>query len=210
MKKSAILLIVLGLSLLSCERKAEVTRNPAEDPIVEMSQYNDIVYNNKDLLFEWAYFKKCAQTEKTRALDLNEKENYKKLKAKLLPSAIQFASDLGITKSDIEDMTEVKINSKEEMESALVGLMLFSSMIDRSLISGPQTKGGSLKDCFLEATGIATGVAIVGSLTKGTMTKKAIKAVLKVVIKAGTRSVSGVGLALLAAEIAWCMLRNND
>ena len=38
MKKSAILLIVLGLSLLSCERKAEVTRNPAEDSIVEMSQ----------------------------------------------------------------------------------------------------------------------------------------------------------------------------
>lgn len=208
MRKSAIILVVLGLSLLSCERKAEVTRNPAEDHVVEMLQYNDIVYGNKDLLFEWAYSEKCAQTEKTRAMDLNKRENYKKLKANLLPSATQFASDLGITKSDIEDMTEVKINSKEEMEGALVGLMLFASMIDRSLIGTAQTKGGSLTDCFLEATGIATGVAIVGSLAKGTMTKKAVKTVLKLAIKAGTRSLSGIGLALLAAEIAWCMYRS--
>ena len=148
MRKYAIFFVVLGLSLLGCEHKAEVTRTTAEDPVVVMSQYNDIVYNNKDLLFEWAYSKKCAQTEKTRALDLNEKENYKKLKAKLLPSAIQFASDLGITKSDIDDMTEVKINSKDEMEGALVGLMLFASMIDRSLIDSTQTKGGSFADCF--------------------------------------------------------------
>ena len=201
-----VLLVVLGMAMSSCNRSVDVKKDESVvEPVVEMSQYNDIVYKNKDLLFEWAYSKQSAMAEQTRASDLEERDNFKKLKNKLLPSAVRFVSDLNISKFDIEEMTGEKINSKEELEDAFVGLMLFASMVDRSIIDDPQTKGGSFVDCFLEATNISGGIVLIGALTRGTMTKKAIKAVLKMVVKTGVRGLCGVGLALIAAEIAWCM-----
>ena len=64
---------------------------------------------------------------------------------------------------------------------------------------------GSFKDCFIEATGIGAGVALVAGLSKGVVSKAVVKATLKLVAKVGTRTLSGAGLALMAAEIAWCM-----
>lgn len=206
MKKIALLLVVLGMAMSSCNRSVDVKKDESVvEPVVEMSQYNDIVYKNKDLLFEWAYSKQSAMAEKTRASDVEERNNFKKLKNKLLPSAVRFVSDLNISKFDIEEMTGEKINSKEELEDAFVGLMLFASMVDRSIVNDPQTKGESFLHCLGEAFGITAGIEVVSGLVKGTMTKKAIKVVVKILAKAGTRSLSGVGLALIAAEIAWCM-----
>ena len=78
---------------------------------------------------------------------------------------------------------------------------------DCSIIDGGSktTRGGSFKDWFLEATGIAAGAAIVGGLAKGTVSKAVVRASLRMVAKVGTRTLSGVGLALMAAEITWCM-----
>lgn len=42
-------------------------------------------------------------------------------------------------------------------------------------------------------------------LSKGVVSKAVVKATLKLVAKVGTRTLSGAGLALMAAEIAWCM-----
>ena len=56
-----------------------------------------------------------------------------------------------------------------------------------------------------EATGIGAGVALVAGLSKGVVSKAVVKATLKLVAKVGTRTLSGAGLALMAAEIAWCM-----
>lgn len=61
------------------------------------------------------------------------------------------------------------------------------------------------KDCFLEATGIAAGAAIIGGLGKNVMTKSALKSTIKLAAKVGGRTLSGIGLALIAAEVAWCM-----
>ncbi len=137
---------------------------------------------------------------------MEESEYFAKLKNNLLPSAFQFASDLNITKEDLESMTGVKIYDIEEYEKALVGLMLFVTTADCSIIDDEsQNRGGSFKDCFLEATGIAAGAAIIGGLSKGTVSKAVVRSTLKMVAKLGTRTLCGAGLALLAAEIAWCM-----
>ena len=104
-------------------------------------------------------------------------------------------------------MIGVKIYNNEEYENTLVGLMLFVTTTDCSIIDGGSktTRGGFFKDCFLEATGIAAGAAIVGGLAKGTVSKAVVRASLRMVAKVGTRTLSGVGLALMAAEITWCM-----
>ncbi len=128
------------------------------------------------------------------------------IEKQLTAICFQFASDLNITKEDLESMTGVKIYDIEEYEKALVGLMLFVTTADCSIIDDEsQNRGGSFKDCFLEATGIAAGAAIIGGLSKGTVSKAVVRSTLKMVAKLGTRTLCGAGLALLAAEIAWCM-----
>lgn len=147
-----------------------------------------------------------CRRKNTRSLDSEVESRYRELKDKLLPSAIQFAESLNLSLEDVESMTGVEINNNEELEDTFVGLMLFATMTDFSLANdGPQTKGKSFMECFTEATSIAAGAAVVGGLVKGTMSKEAIKAAVKIVAKVGTRTLSGVGLALIAAEIAWCM-----
>ena len=69
----------------------------------------------------------------------------------------------------------------------------------------PRPEEALFKDCFIEATGIGAGVALVAGLSKGVVSKAVVKATLKLVAKVGTRTLSGAGLALMAAEIAWCM-----
>ena len=60
--------------------------------------------------------------------------------------------------------------------------------------------------CISEATGIAGGVSLVGAMAAGTMTKKQLLKVLGMIGgKTALRVSCGVGLALIAAEIAWCM-----
>lgn len=122
-----------------------------------------------------------------------------------LPQAFKFCSDLGLTKGDIEAMTGTSIQTQREYEEALIGIMLFSTIANRSLKYDTQIRGGSFKDCFLEATGIAAGVAIVTGLAKGVVSKAVVTATLKLAARVGGRTLNGIGLALLTAEITYCM-----
>lgn len=105
---------------------------------------------NRELLSNWAYAKQNAQEESTRSANIEESEYFDKLKVNLLPSAYRFASDLNITKEDLESMTGVKIHNNEEYENTLMGLMLFVTTIDCSIIDNEsQTTGGrSFKDLW--------------------------------------------------------------
>lgn len=211
MKKLSLKLILIvislsGLIITGCSNNNDPIKVVDESKTINLLKYEKIVYNNRELLSDWAYAKQEAQERVTRATFIKEAEYFKKLKNNLLPSAYQFASELNITKDDLESMTGVNIHSSEEYENTLVGLMLFITTMDCSRIDDkPQTRGGSFVECFSEATGIAAGVAIVGNLAKRTVSKAVVRAALKMVAKVGTRTLSGVGLALIAAEITYCM-----
>ena len=56
-----------------------------------------------------------AQEEGTRAASMEEAECFEALKQNLLPSATQFASELNITKEDLESMTGVGIHDNERI-----------------------------------------------------------------------------------------------
>lgn len=203
--------ILLTLSLIclimaGCSNSNEPIEFEDETQTIDLAEYEEVVYKNRELLSDWAYAMQDAQEEGTRAASMEEAECFEALKQNLLPSATQFASELNITKEDLESMTGVGIHDNEEFENALVGLMLFVTTTDCSIIDDEtQTRGGSFKDCFIEATGIGAGVALVAGLSKGVVSKAVVKATLKLVAKVGTRTLSGAGLALMAAEIAWCM-----
>ena len=198
--------IVFSLNLVSCSNESEVDSSSADNKIIKLAPYEKIVYENKDALFDWAYAVLEHEENASRASECQVEECYAELKNELLPSAIDFASDLEITKEDFELMTGVSITNEDEYEEALVGLMLFVTVADCSMtVENSVSRGGTFGDCFIEATGIAAGVAIVGHLTKGAVTKALVNAIVKLVAKVGLRTLNGVGLALIAAEIAWCM-----
>ena len=72
--------------------------------------------------------------------------------------------------------------------------MLFVTTTDCSIIDDEtQTRGGSFKDCFIEATGIGAGVALVAGLSKGVVSKAVVKATLKLVEKR-KRRIGGGGV----------------
>lgn len=206
MKRTVFLLSLICLFIVGCSNHETSLEAIEEAKEINMASYEQIVDNNKDLIADWIWAKKDAIEEGTRAANIEEDNYFKELKSNLLPSATKFASELNITKEEIESMTGSNISNMQEYEEALIGLMLFATATEQSIIDDEtHTRGGSLKDCFMEATGIAAGIAIFGTLTKGTMTKAAIKATLKLVAKVGVKNINGVGLILLAGEIIWCM-----
>ena len=65
---------------------------------------------------------------------------------------------------------------------------------------------GDFRDCFEEATGIAAGVALIGALTSATIDKSLVKKLVKEAVKKiGGRALGGIGLAMVVADIAYCM-----
>lgn len=206
MKKLLLLLSLLSLITTGCSDNNESIETIEDNCSIEIRDYQNVVYENRELLSNWAYAKQDVIEEGTRAAEIEEAQYFMELKSKILPSAQQFVTDLNITKDEIELMTGEQISNSEEYENALVGLMLFVTTTNSAIEEDvDQTRGGSFKDCFIEATGIGAGVALIAGLSKGTVSKAIVKATLKLVVKAGTRTLNGIGLALLAAEITWCM-----
>ncbi len=204
--KIASIMSLICLIMTGCSNNNEPINAVDESQTINLAEYEKVVYNNRELLSDWAYAKQDAQNKVTKATSLKESEYFEKLKDNVLPSASRFASELNITKEDLESMMGIKIHDNEEYENTLVGLMLFITTMDCSRIDDePQTRGGSFTKCFSEATGIAAGAAIIGHLAKGVVSKAVVRATLKLVAKVGTRTLSGVGLALIAAEITYYM-----
>lgn len=208
--KKLFLYVCLSLSLFACNNELtelEQTQS-TDDPVVAMDKYNAAVLANKETLKHWASEVEdlLSDCPESRAVEIQECQSYIALKAELLPVAEEFTEDLGISISDIEEATGETISTREDLEDAILGILLFASMQDVCLVDvEPISRGKSFVDCFVEATGIAAGAVAITSMVKGTMTKTAIKATLKVVARVGCRTLNGIGLGLLAAEIAWCM-----
>lgn len=199
------LLLLLPLSFSSCSKNEDVIEVPSStSSSVDISIYKEIVIENVNLLTEWALEKKGVQDGMLRSSKV-EHEKFQKLQEKLLPSAIKFSEELGLSVADMESVFGVKFHTRKDYEEAALGIMLFTTLTNEYL-NLQKLRGGSLKDCFIEATGIAAGAALVGGLASGTIGKEAIKlATTKILTKVGVRAISGIGLALLVAEIAWCM-----
>jgi hypothetical protein len=125
--------------------------------------------------------------------------------------SLELLSDYGFNDTDYEEVFGSSNKEELKKEIASAGLMLYrlQTLTSNSEAKNLFAKGGTpdAVNCFLEATGIAAGVALVGALTAqagGKAVKKAFKVALK---KVGSRLAGGIGLFLMAAEFTWCMTR---
>jgi hypothetical protein len=114
------------------------------------------------------------------------------------------------SKEDITEMIGKKYDNN--IKTAALGLMFYELTINKEVNS----KNYAAKhmnpaiDCFMEATGIAAGIALVGALA-GQAGGKALRiAFMRAVKKIGVRVVSGIGLALMAGEFVYCMVTSDN
>ena len=114
MKRIALIMSLICLIITGCSNNNASNNVVDETKTINLANYEKVVYNNRELLSNWAYAKQDAQEKNTRAANIAESKYFDKLKVNLLPSAFQFASDLNITKEDLESMTGVKIYNNEE------------------------------------------------------------------------------------------------
>ena len=196
-------IIIAFLLFVSCNNEElNYFGSPQKEKQITMDMYDSIVISQRELIADF-----CIESQDhnyTRSL--SENKSYVSLKQNLLPTAEKFIDDIGITNEDMNDIFGESIKTCTDKEDAVVALLMFSTVLDYSYAQECSiTRGGSFKDCFLEATGIAAGTAIVGGLAKGMMTKATVRAALKMVARIGGRTLNGASLALLAGEIAWCM-----
>ena len=113
-----------------------------------------------------------AQEEGTRAASMEEAECFEALKQNLLPSATQFASELNITKEDLGVNDGGGGCGREKRKKPPCGWGFFvTHKVFSKKEEETQTRGGSFKDCFIEATGIGAGVALVAGLSKASFQK---------------------------------------
>lgn len=201
---------VLYSSLLLVASLASCTSSPSEDiaivatqdAAVELSRYKDAVFQQRGLLADWAVDMKEARMFSRAVTADNQK--FQELKTNLLPQAYQFASELSLTQADVEEMLGVQLKTQQEYEEALVGVMLFTTMANFNY-NLRQSRGGTFLNCLGEVVGIAEGAALVTALGRKAVTKATLKAALKLAARVGGRTIAGVGLALMAAEMAYCM-----
>lgn len=195
------MLSAVGFS--SCKNDDVVESPKTDDPQVSMEEYESKVFGFSEQIINF-----CVETKKsdltTRAA--LENQSYQDLKKNLLPTANQFVKELGLSSQELESILGHQILTQNEQEDALVGILLFAVATNSSNIHNEGTRASAV-ECFQEATGIAAGVAIVGGLAKGVISKKILMATIELAAKVGGRTLSGIGLALIAGEMIWCMSR---
>lgn len=200
--KLFICFLIFTCLLSSCNSNMEHDAEKVET-LVNMNEFTEKVLQNKILIDE--FYIEMQDNPKTRCIDLPAYENLKK---ELLPTAQKFIMDIEISNSDIYEMLGDSVDLAKEKEDILVGILMYACVLDFGN-SMSITRGGTILECLQEATGIADAAFLIGTLSAGTMSKAQIKAAIKLAAKAGgklaLRSAAGVGLVLLAAEVAYCM-----
>lgn len=207
-----VLLLVLSFTLPSCQDdvvdRLVVPTDSSSNTLSKSFLKMDVSVNaQKDLLAELL----SVGTLRSLSEGVPEEDQIQvmsELTDLLIQPATELLGILSFTDDELVDLFG-KRSIAEITDADIVGLALFSYSYGVAFgVDGiPALRSSSVTDCFLEATSIAAGVGIMGELAKGTLSKAAVKQAIKMAAKLGGRTLSGIGLALTAAEFTWCMLR---
>lgn len=189
---------VLTTAFIACSSNEEVSETVEATKVTSMKNFNQKVKDNKILLDDLVIASQMNSRSETADAFAPIKETFS-LDAK------DFSKQLDITSADLEELFGENL-TEEQIEQGQIGLMLFAVMLDECNPNGAMaSRGGSFQECLGQAMGFAEAAAVIGGLTKMTMSKQTLKLAVKLAAKVGGRTIGGIGLALIAGEIAYCM-----
>lgn len=185
-------------------RATETSSPPEEDPITSMDPIDNIKESAKQLLNDLKF-----TTEDINEMTAGEKSHIEDLTNEELQGLALFAYSIDkyIHSNSFSSFCNV---GKEYMPTAIY----FQENIEHQFSTRSITSQ-DVVDCFMEATGVAAGIAIVSGLTTGMMGRKVTRTLIKFILtKIGIRTISGIGLFLIAAEMSYCLytasVQNNN
>lgn len=226
-KSSLVSILALMFLFASCDQGAITSSNEKNDqvePEVALinlgNSFNEIepMFQN---LTETVRLNRGENSKQIRkSLSNNQIGDVNKMLNHLSNPALTFFNSLGFTDNDYKEAFGSADKSEIGKKAAGYALLILKlracaeknpAPLNKSLnygtMSGAEEDTPKVVTCALEATGLAAGATIIGGLAYGTLGKNGKKAVLKAVAKIGGRTLSGIGLALVAAEFTWCMAR---
>lgn len=163
-------------------------------------------------------WKNVSETLQREKESLNEERAYEILKPAIGHSLTKLRS-YGFTDKDFAELLNISENEARLLDSINIynvsrGIQLDIATAGHQLFLLEEVSNNAnstieqIKDCFLEATGIAAGVAIINLLAEQALTNTLVIQAIKAAVKAiGPRTLGFVGLGLMAAEFIWCMNR---
>lgn len=210
----------MALVAVSCSKKQMPNENPEiEDLQLLKGGQADSVYNvtkelralRSEIRNNQELLRSIRPAVKTRS-ETNGAQNVDtaavvSLAENLYESSFDLLQKLELTHEDLQLIYGKNLAVDELSKVDAVGLALFLDMTFRTT-AGVRTRSISGKDiigCALEAAGIVEIGILVDELAGKAISRAAIKAALKVGLKAGGRVLGGVGLAIMAAEFAYCL-----
>lgn len=217
-------ILLLSFVVASCDQGVAPSSNEKIDqvelePEVALSNFGDTFNEVKPLfqnLTEHVKLKKEKKGKQVeKALSSKQIADGIKMLDHLSGPALAFFNSLGFTQKDYKKAFGTSNRSVIGRKAAGFALIIYKlRSCQKNDINTPFSNNIVMSDekpkwvtCALEATGLAAGAAVIGGLGYGTLSEKGKKALLKSVAKIGGRTLSGIGLALVAAEFTWCMLR---
>lgn len=207
-------LAIFSASLIlfvSCTDDSEILNEESSisiEPSVALKKFENSLIEIQPLLREFENQSKLNIKSNT---ELNSDPLANEILNKLSEPSLELLSDYGFNNDDFKEMFGNNDASKIKNEIAGAGLLLFrlQTLSERNSSVNLSAKyvAPDAVNCFLEATGIAAGVALIGALTGEVGGKALKKAFIKAVKRIGSRTLGGIGLVLMAAEFTWCMTR---
>ncbi len=198
-KRIIYFLALLLLPFLSnCSSTSEeLTNDQEKDTQVAMASYRKLVKDHLSIIEEFYI------SNKLNSRSINDR--YEDLKLAFLPSAQELAVKLDLKDSDLREISGTDIRNSEERNQVLIGVLLFSTVLEKGISDRVYDSRSKFTDCLQEVGGINATIVTFSALAKGTMSKAALKAAVQLAAKIGGRTLSGIGLAIMAAEMAVCM-----
>tara|TARA_B110000093_G_C12819671_1_gene346376 strand:+ start:92 stop:811 length:720 start_codon:yes stop_codon:yes gene_type:complete len=216
------LLLFGGVFIIqSCQTEEIINDNKTEQKLA-FSKFENLVQEKTPLIT--ILLEKQKKQLKSKNVDVHslKEQNDKEIAIILKPlidGSKELLSYFDYSESDLSEDFE----DSNDPRISLMGLMLLSasnqnkqttttastlqltSLLGNSLYAANSSYGG-VRDCFLESTGIAAGVALVGALAAEVVDKGLVKKLIKKAVKKiGGRVLGGIGLAIIAIDFAYCM-----
>jgi len=213
-----LVLFVTLLSLQSCENEIDQETEVIHEEFLKFENVlQKVASDMEDNRLNGTLLSRASHIEKNKSQQQIENEMTEVVQP-LIDGTKRLLSSLGIP----EDEYIQEFKGQDDPTIALMGMALLDAYLEsqRQALNNEiemttfmfnqaqaQTDNKTV-NCFLEATGVSAGIAIVGAFTGAALTKtKLLAAVKKMAKVVGKRTLGVVGLAIIVGEFTWCMNR---
>lgn len=216
-------LLIFGGMLLVQSCQTDDISSEQNEQIEAITKFENLV--NKTAPKIQDIVNKRQSLQKSKSVNKNQMNTQYEEEARKSLNELVIGTKELLSVYDIDDTDYInEFENNEDPRIALIGLAILASsqesqnkvgMLNKTSFNLLGISNGYAQNqtvnCFLEATGISAGIAVVGAFTGAALTKTQVLRLVKKLAKTvGKRVIGVIGLAIIVGEFAWCMNRDEE